>query len=557
MESFLNFLTAVPYFIILIGLLVFVHEGGHFLFAKLFKVKVHVFSLGFGPRLFGFKKGETEYKVALVPIGGYVKMLGDDPTEKVDEADRGRAFGDKPLFQRFLIIAGGPAMNLIFPLFIHFFAGLGNTEILPAEVGLVVPNTPAYETGVMPGDVITSIDGQEIHSFDDLIEVVSPQPGIGLKFVIRRGDETIQRTITPEPTEVTIILGEKKTVGKVGIGPGYLPSLVGLANPKSVAALAGLKTFDLVVSVNDKPTPRLVDLERELVRTSGKTAVVEVRTLKPDAEPPFFPYEDQFSSKTHKIQLTVPAGTSSLKALGIEHSADFVAHVTKDGAAEKIGLKRGDRLVSIDSKKVGFGQFFSEIEKQPDVEHMLAWTNEGIEKRSAFKPTFIPAGEAADLGIKRDAYDKGFWGLIGRSVLPEKIPNPSLVASAMRYSASETWAGIRLIGIGFKLLFKGEISLRSIGGPIMIGQLAGQAGAAGATSFFWMMALISLNLGLLNLLPIPVLDGGQITFIIIETITRRPISLAIKEKIMLVGVAMLLLLMVFATWNDIARIIIG
>ena len=201
------------------------------------------------------------------------------------------------------------------------------------------------------------------------------------------------------------------------------------------------------------------------------------------------------------------------------------------------------------------GQIYSAIDKNPEREKRLIWSSAGVDRSVMFKPKFIPAGDAKDLGVANDVYDKGFWGY-SRGSPQDKIPNPALVASAWRYSKDETWAGLRLIGIGFKLLFKGDVSMRSIGGPIMIGQLAGMAGEQGATSFIWMMALISLNLGLLNLLPIPVLDGGQILFLAVEGVSRRKVSNAIKEKIMLVGLAMIVVLMIFATWNDIARLFV-
>ncbi len=234
-----------------------------------------------------------------------------------------------------------------------------------------------------------------------------------------------------------------------------------------------------------------------------------------------------------------------------------MAHVTPGGAAESIGLKAGDQLISLDGKPFKMGQIYYALDKNPTEEHMLAWMRDGVRSEAPYKPKFISAGEAGDLGVKQDTYDKGFWGLVGRASRPDLIPNPALFTRAISYAFTETWSGVRLIGIGFKLLFQGRVSMRSIGGPIMIGQLAGQAGQMGASSFFCMMALISLNLGLLNLLPIPVLDGGQVVLIGIESLTRRPINHAIKEKVMLVGVAMLLLLMVFATWNDIARLVLG
>jgi regulator of sigma E protease len=552
-----NFFGALPYFVILIGLLIFVHESGHFIFAKLFHVKVHVFSLGFGPKLFGFVRGETQYKVSLVPIGGYVKMLGEDPTESVPEEDRGRAFGDKPLAQRFMIIIAGPLMNIIFPLFLNFGVGLSHTDIIPAEAGMILPHMPAHEAGMIPGDVVESVNGKKTASFGDLLRQVSPNPNQKLRFVIRRGDQTFERTIIPRPTEVTIILDEKETVGRIGIGAFYLPPLVGITDPASPAGDAGLQTFDSIISVDGHPVTRLVDLERTLKAAKGQTVVLVVKRLTADAAPPFLSLEDKFEKNTYRISLAVPQHTTALSDLGIQSAIDFIAYVTPGGMAEKIGLKRGDRLVSLDGKEYGIGQIYTAINRDPKTSRTLVWNRNGTPHSAPFKPQFIPAGEAGELGLKQDRYDSGFKVISGELISPEETSNPALISSAIRHAIDETWSGIRIIGIGFKLLFQGDVSLRSLGGPIMIGQLAGQAGQAGASTFFWIMALISLNLGLLNLLPIPVLDGGQIVFIAVEAVTRRPISLIIKERVMLAGVVMLLALMVFATWNDIARILVG
>ena len=556
MSAIQNFFTSIPYFVILIGLLIFVHEGGHFIFAKLFKVKVHVFSLGFGPKLFGFTKGETFYKISLVPIGGYVKMLGEDPGEEITADDRGRAFGDKPLMQRFLIIIGGPLMNLIFPLFLHFGVGLTVAEVYPSEVGVVVPGMPAYGAGIRPGDTIVSINDKPVLSFTDIVNHVAPNPGKKLNVVYRRGDQTFERALIPQPTEVSIILDEKETVGRIGVGQGYFPALLGIPDPESIVGKAGLKTFNLVVSFNGKPIGRLVELETGILESRGKQVDLVVRDLKADAAPPFLPIDDQFGAP-RTIRLQIPDDTRSLLDLGVETSVDYVAHVKPGGPADQIGLQRGDRLMSLNGKPYVLGQIYTALDENPEKSNILVWMRGGNEFKKAFKQTFIPAGEAGDLGIKRDTYDKGFWGFIGKTVLPKPIPNPHRFSGAIRLAIDETWAGLKLMGIGFKLLFEGRVSMRSLGGPIMIGQLAGQAGKEGARTFFWMMALISLNLGLLNLLPIPILDGGQIAFIAIEAVTRRPINRAIKERVMLAGVAMILLLMVFATWNDIARLVVG
>ena len=182
-------------------------------------------------------------------------------------------------------------------------------------------------------------------------------------------------------------------------------------------------------------------------------------------------------------------------------------------------------------------------------------TRRSFEK--AYKLEFIPGDKAKkDLGIDSDVYHEGF-SIFPALLKPELIDNPALISSATRYAVYKTWEAAKMIGLGFKLLFKGEVSLRSLGGPIMIGQLAGMAAEAGFAPYFSMMALISMNLGLINLFPIPVLDGGQITFLGIEAVTRRKISKKVKERVLLVGVAMLMMLMVFAIWNDISRVLLG
>ncbi|MBW2276452.1 MAG: RIP metalloprotease RseP [Deltaproteobacteria bacterium] len=549
----MEFVETVFFFVILIGVLIFVHEGGHFVMAKVFKVKVHTFSLGFGPKLIGFRKGETLYKVSAVPVGGYVKMLGEDPSERIDPADQGRAFTDKPLWQRFLIIIGGPLMNAIFPLFLHFGVGLTVAEVLPSEVGTVIPGMPAYEAGMQPGDRITAVEGEPVSSFAEMVTKIEPHPGQPLEFRVRRGDDELTLTVSPEPVQRTVLLTEKETVGIIGVMSPYLAPIVGVENPDSPAGKAGLITFDRVSRADGQQVERLLDLDRILEQAAGRDVELVVERFRSDLKPPFRdPYEPLALVKT----IAVPAGTNGLAELGIHDSLDFVAYVEPEGAAAAIGLERGDRLLSLDGKPYATGQIWSAIDRQPDKERVLAWSRGGQRFDQAFRPEFIPAGEAGDLGIARDAYDKGFWGF-AKTASVEPIKNPSRLGNALRYSWAETLNGMRMIGLGFELLFKGEVSLRTLGGPIMIGQLAGMAGQQGASSFIWMMALISLNLALFNLLPIPVLDGGQLVFISLEAIKRKPISRLIKERVMLVGLAMILVLLVFATWNDIARLIVG
>ena len=388
-----------------------------------------------------------------------------------------------------------------------------------------------------------------------MVAIVAPHPNVPLRFKIDRDGEILVRNIAPEAVETTVVLSEKETIGRIGVGRDYLASVVGVTDPDSPGAVAGLKTFDMVVAVDKREVKRLKDLESMIVASAGKTVTLSVRRMRDDFSPKSpEPYNE--NAKPLKIALPIPSHASSLDDMGLTCSTDFVVYVDPAGAASEIGLKRGDRLISYGGLSLGLGQISSAVYKKPGEARMLEWSRNATRMTRSFKPRFIPAGQAKDLGIARDAYDKGFE-IFAQTDPMKKISNPSLISSAWRYSKDETWAGIRMIGIGFKLLFRGEVSMRSIGGPIMIGQLAGMAGEQGPSSFFWMMALISLNLGLLNLLPIPVLDGGQLIFIAVEGIIRKPVSLRIKERIMVVGLAMIVMLMLFATWNDISRLIVG
>jgi len=547
-------MTAVMYifyFVLLIGILVFVHEGGHFLVAKLFKVKVHVFSLGFGPRLFGLRRGETDYRVSAVPIGGYVRMLGEDPSEVVGPEDVGRAFTDKPRWQRFCIIAAGPAMNIVFPLFLHFGVGLTIARVAPPDVGFVVPGMPGAAAGLVPGDRIVAIDGEPVETFEQIVTIVAPRPGQALDLELERDGRPIRRTIVPSAIRHSIlgIGSEKETVGQIGVYSSYTMAVVGIDDPESPAAAAGLRTFDRIEIVDGAKVERFVDASRAVAKAAGRTIELSVRRLKPDAAAPF--EDDDYEAKPAIVRVEVPDGTSDLAGIGALEVGDFVAHVEPGGPAAKIGLKRGDRLVSLDGDLFGAVQIERGLAAAPDICHALAWSRRGAIESRPYRLGFIPAGAKKDLGIAQDAYVNGFS--VHMPFVDSRIDNPVRISGAIRYAVSETRDGLRLIGIGFKLLFRREVSLESIGGPLMIGQLAGMAGQEGAVSFIWMMALISLNLGLINLLPIPILDGGQILIIAIEAVIRRPLSRKLKERIMFVGLALLVALMLFATRNDIMR----
>src|SRR5690606_14820591 len=224
--------------VILLGGLIFVHELGHFLVAKAFRVKVLTFSLGFGPRILGFRLGETDYRLSLLPLGGYVKMAGEDPNNPLPEEDRGRGFLEQPAWKRMLISLAGPAFNLIFPILAYFAVFSAQTEAIAPVVGQVVPGMPAAEAGLLPGDRIVEIEGERIYAFQDLRRHIDPNPGRSLRVVVERDGERLDMRITPTTVEESDPI-ETLKVGKIGIIPNPAAPVVGITGPGTAAYEAG------------------------------------------------------------------------------------------------------------------------------------------------------------------------------------------------------------------------------------------------------------------------------------------------------------------------------
>ncbi|HKJ98192.1 MAG TPA: RIP metalloprotease RseP [Desulfotignum sp.] len=348
-------------FVIVIGVLVFIHELGHFLAARFFKVGVDVFSLGFGPKIFTKKHGRTEYCISAIPLGGYVKMVGEESGKPVDPKDTAVSFSHKPLSHKSLIVAAGPVFNFLLAIVIFYvlyqFSGL---YLAKPVIGEVLDNTPAQEAGLMPGDVIQKIDNRKIQSFEDITQIVATSQG-----------------------------------------------------------------------------------------------------------------------QTMEIQ------------------------VSRDGRPVSISLRP---------------------------------------KKSEAKNVF------------QETVDRYVIGIKSTGEVFHKSLNPF---QAMGRSISDTAGLVKLTIVSVGKMISGSLSADNLGGPIMIAQMAGEQAKAGAVNFAWFIALLSVNLGIINLFPIPVLDGGHLLFFGIEAVTKKSVSDKLREKMIQVGAAILVALMVFVFYNDILRIFSG
>lgn len=541
----------VLYFILLIGVLIFVHEMGHFLFAKLFDVKVHKFSLGFGPKLAGFKKGETEYVIAWVPLGGFVKMLGEDPNDEILPEDQGRAFHQKPLWQRYIVVLAGPAFNLIFPIFIYFVFFAAQTHTVPSVIGKVFVGGPAAEAGLHPGDKIVQIEGKTIRYWEELQSSISDSPGQPIRITIEREGQRFDRLITPQEQISRNRLDMEERVGRIGISPRFELAQIGISDPVSQGARAGLQTGDLVTAVNGIRVERWSQLQKILDANRGES--LRISYLRPG---PTVSHFFDLRNLAPRVTVLDPEprrdGGKVRYETGLHSAEFFVRDVEKGSPADTIGMRPGDRVIGFNGKPLKYWEtILLTLDTKKEMTHSITWIAfGGKEITRSFKLSkriYVDEYRQEQKRYVFGAQNRILW----RGAEPVAIESRFSTAAAK--SVRKTGEIVGVMAIAFVQLFRGAIPRDTIGGPLMLYYTAGVAAEKGWDHFLWMMALISINLGILNLLPIPILDGGHIMFFTIEAVKRRPLSLRAREIASYVGLVLLISLMVFAFKNDIVR----
>lgn len=429
--------TSILAFLFVLGVLIFVHELGHYLMAKRLGVRVITFSLGFGYKILKFTRGDTEYCISVIPLGGYVKMAGENPDDP--RSGRDDEFLSKTKWQRFLILIMGPVMNLLLAVIVlagvlYVGAEVPAYETQPPVIGTVLKDSPAAAAGIQPGDRILTVSGRPVETWEELFMAILPRAGRELPVELSRNDQRMTVRVTPAPQS-------KFEIGDIGVLPEmryYIRSVT----PGDPAARAGIVVADVILEVNGEPVgPR-------------------VRPLVPI----------------------------------INQSA---------GVPLTLSIQRGEQRMTV---------------------------------------TVMPE-KRGDVGIIG----------IGLSDYELRRMEPGLLQS-VSMSVTKNIEGSVLIFRTLWGLFTRETSPKQLMGPVAIAQLSGDAAQIGWVALFSLMATISLNLGLLNLMPIPVLDGGHIFIMLLEGISRRDFSMRVKEKIMLAGFVALMALMVTVIYNDLTRI---
>ncbi len=538
------------YFIILVGVLVFVHELGHLVWAKYFGVRVLKVSLGFGPRIAGFRRGETEYVISALPLGGYVRMLGENPWDEVRAKDSERSFANLSVIRRFVIVVGGPAMNLLFPILLYFVVFLGDRELTPAAIGMVFPDRPA-DGKLLPGDVVTSIDGEDVQTFYDLSRIVEHSSGKPLQLTIHRGETDLKATVTPVRSEKERPLELNEQVGRIGVMPQHPLAVIGVTAPSSSAASARLRTFDVIVSAAGRPTDRYIDLERVLGNNQG--SLVPVTYLRPTTVSgalggliDLAVYEPRVTTLTPE-----PGSGSALSRAGIEPSDLYVADVTAGSPEHRLGLLPGDRLLELDGRPIRlWATFLQDLKAGRGKKHSLSWRRADREMSGQLELTHQRG--VSEQGQVYDRYVVGIRNWVPTRLDPA-VPNPRPISYAVREAFRATADVVQLTLFSVVRLLQGRLTMKSIGGPLTVFQVAGTAAQAGALNYLTLMAFISINLGLINLLPVPLLDGGHLMFFVVEAVARRPVSVRVREYAHMAGLAFLLAMMILAFKNDIER----
>lgn len=556
----MDFLLSIPYIVLLLGGLIFFHELGHFLLARWHGVHVVTFSIGFGPtimRFMGRKKGDmpaTEYVIAALPLGGYVRMLGHDPAEVVEEADLPFSFETKTVWQRFTIMVAGPGFNLLLPYIIYFIAGTLTGEHMPSAVGMVNDDSPAQRQGLVSGDRMASIDGEEILYWWQLKRVISNSPGVPLAVEVDRPGlaERVALTLTPEKVHRVLIPGIlEEDVGRVGITPDYIRSSIAVI-PESAAWQAGLRSGDLITAVDGLPISSYDQLIARLEIAGDREVSLTYRRIA---------FADGEASGVESLWRKT-SGAVTIKASG---AAPFrgvasldcaVRKVMDNSPAKEIGLAPGDILLSLDGQPCRlFGFVISKLRAAPDAPHRLVYSH-GAEIRTAERSRWMavpPSTKPGETQLRSPVFGLATW--MGLSEQPDFVDNDHVWAYATTHALDAThhamWMNVESV-LG---LLRGAVPMRELSGPIGIAKLASEAKDRGWAVFFGLMVYLSISLGLLNLLPIPVLDGGHIMFLAIEAVQRRPVSLRTRQIATYIGLAFIIFLMVLVMKFDLERVL--
>lgn len=651
-------------FLVLLGVLITVHELGHFIVAKLSGVKVLTFSIGFGPKLVGFTRGETEYRLSMLPLGGYVRMYGDDITSDVPPEERHRAFLEKPVPVKMAIAVAGPVANLLLPIALFFGLSVGHEQVIEPVVGTVVADSAAARAGLRPGDRVVAVDGERVQTFTELASAVSTRPG-------QETTLTIERTIDGAPQRLSLIGTPQSVAGPSGAPIGRLGFTSTRALPlvmaatKSPAANAGIKPGDRILQVNGVDVVDMDQVWAVLDRLPASADVVLTVERQKEREAAGGPgtftdgavAEGPAAGEKTTLTLTIPGAVVApppappqapppvveiavddvvAQAEGstegpLEGAAEGAVEGAPPGGVESEGLARESpaaptsaptpapivplaplRFAVVNDELVG-----AVAEAQRRTETLAVDAAEAQRRRRGLASmegvvrSVEPESPAALKGLLPQSHRVvaadgqavtsagGLSEILGENIdgihalgLIDAAGAPQIFTLRLQPSSRRVMAEQKVLGVvltstqgfasigerevsvgqaavkavqatagvvvavvdGYVMLLTGKVGLNQLGGPIMLASIAGEAAENGLETFVGTMALLSVNLALLNLLPVPVLDGGHLLLFTIEGLRRRRLSVQARIRATKIGMIFVGALMVVALFNDLASV---
>lgn len=613
-------------FVFVFGLLVVFHEFGHYIVARWMGVRVLSFSVGFGPVLWARVKGHTEYAIRALPLGGYVRMMGDDPSGPPDDdiANNPESFHNKAVWRRFLIVAAGPIFNFILPLVVLFVAALiFDGKLLSARVGTPIAGGPAALAGLLPGDVIVQVAGQDVTTFDDLVREIGKRADQPTLLQIDRDGN--RQTIDVTPREVVHAgaaeIGIVERVGRIQMAPTEQVPTIAVV-PGSPLWKAGMRSGDRVLQVGDRHIKTWRQLSKALRATAGPVAVRwaplgVLPPVPPEKAAQVMPTLHQGQAQLALITPQIDDGLAETWGLaqtwGVAPGDRLVGPLLA-GSAEvtQSGLQSGDEVLAIDGQPVaGLEQLFDRLNapyenvmlhpayrtwsaqerltrlraalvpRQLLVRRTLsaaqitaqqAWLaafRSGAVKATSPWQQWLGTTPQADAALLQGYADFATTLTVGvhlgkddrpdlalelaplvDRVPPDLIDNPRPIGHALQTTGAQFWRGATLILATTAELFKGNVPVKEVGGVIRMAQMTSDATDHGLERVLQLLAALSINLGILNLLPIPLVDGGHLVFLAIEGVRRRPASLRVRQVAAYVGLTFLGLLFLVVMKND-------
>lgn len=541
-------------FVLLIGPLIFIHELGHMLAAKLVDVKVGRFSIGFGPPIFRRSIGETEYCFAPILLGGYVSLLGQNPYEEIAEQDRDRALSNKPLWARYFVLAAGPLANLLVPLLLYFFFFLTHALQPPPVIGTVLDGSAAALAGLEPGDRIVEIDGNDVRSWKEMQAKVAGSPDVELRIEIEKQGKRVERFVTPRRTFVENPLGVPEPRGLLGVYAHFYAPQIGIVDPESPAYEGGLRTGDVITSIDGEPVRTIEELQALVAEPPD--SLVRLTYLRPHATA--FQLGTMLWFESHHAQLLPRQDSRALPGpepespTGLLPANTFIRAVEHDSPAARAGLLPGDHVISVEGQTVTRWESVANIlDRAKDKPVTLLVQSLGGEPREVTV--------RQDIRTRKDIYKTEFTYLhlgaepYGISQAPDLEPIRGRFTYATRAAWDESVYMLDMMWTALRQMITLQRGVEELSSVVGIFAFAGTAAEQGPTEFLMLMALISLNLAFVNLLPIPILDGGHLLFFTIEAIRRKPLGQRAREIASAIGLVVVLLLMLIALRNDVMR----